>query len=505
MLTRTIKIQLSVFCIVTAVAVALVAIYYVKVPALVGIGQYSVRVELPESANLYANADVTYRGTEVGRVTAVQLTGTGVQADLSLRSDIKIPSDLDAAVHSQTAIGEQYVALLPRNGTSAPLRDGDVIPVSRTSIPPDISDLLDAADRGVRAIPNDNLKTVIDESYTALGGLGPELSRIVTGATTLATDAKKNVDALTTLIDDAGPVLDTQSDTSDAVQAWAAHLATITGELQTQDSAVGNLVHKGGPAVGEVEALFDRLKPTLPIVLANLVSVGQVAVTYQNDLEELLVLLPQGVAQLQAATVANQHTKQDYAGAFLSFKLNLNVPPPCTTGFLPAQQARTATFQDDPDRPAGDLYCRVPQDSMWHVRGARNIPCETVPGKRAPTVKMCESDEQYVPLNDGYGWKGDPNATLSGQDIPQLEPGTPPQAQAPPGPSASMQTQAAPDPPPPGTEPPPPDAPAVAAAEYDPATGTYLGPDGNVYTQADLAQTAPREHTWQTMLMPPGN
>ena len=82
------------------------------------------------------------------------------------------------------------------------------------------------------------------------------------------------------------------------------------------------------------------------------------------------------------------------------------------------------------DRPAGDLYCRTPQDSIWNVRGARNYPCITRPGKRAPTVKMCESDEVYVPLNEGWNWKGDPNATLSGQDIPQLPPGSPPAAAA---------------------------------------------------------------------------
>ena len=35
---------------------------------------------------------------------------------------------------------------------------------------------------------------------------------------------------------------------------------------------------------------------------------------------------------------------------------------------------------------------------------------------------MCESDEHYVPLNDGYNWKGDPNATLSGQPIPHVPP-----------------------------------------------------------------------------------
>ncbi len=482
MLSRKIKIQLIVFFIVAVGAMATMGLGYVRVPAMFGVGQYRVKVQLPESGNLYANANVTYRGTEVGRVTAVRLTDTGVEADLSLRSDVRIPSDLDAQVHSQSAIGEQYVALLPRNGASAPLRDGDVIARSRTSVPPDISSLLDAANRGVRAIPNNNLKTVIDESYTAFGGMGPELSEMVTGASALATDAKKNLDALTTLVDGARPLLDSQSDTSDAVQAWAAHLATITGELKNHDGDVAGLIHQGGPAAAEGRRLFDRLNPTLPIVLANLVSVGQVAVVYHNDIEQLLVLLPQGIAQLQGIGLANLNTKQDYRGAFLSFKLNLNLPPVCTTGFLPAQQRRVATFVDAPDRPAGDVYCRTPQDAMWNPRGARNIPCETVPGKRAPTVKMCESDQEYVPLNDGNNWKGDPNATLSGQDIPQLPPETP-QAQVPP----------------------PPPAPALAAAEYDPATGTYVGPDGNVYTQANLAQTAPKEHTWQSMLMPPGD
>ena len=78
---------------------------------------------------------------------------------------------------------------------------------------------------------------------------------------------------------------------------------------------------------------------------------------------------------------------------------------------------------------------------------------------------MCESDENYIPLNDGYNWKGDPNATLSGQPVPQ----------------------------------PPP----VAAAEYDPASGTFVGPDGQTYTQSNLAAGAD-DKTWQSMLLPPG-
>ena len=480
-MTRKIWIQITIFLMVSLIAGSVMVFNFMGLPNLLfGVGHYRVTLQLPEAGGLYARGNVTYRGTEVGRIESVELTDTGVEARLSLRSDVLIPADLDAQVHSVSAVGEQYVALLPRNGNGPVLKEGDVIPVDRTFVPPDINTLLDATNRGLQAIPRDNLKTVIDEGYTAVGGLGPDISRFVKGSTTIAIDARANLDSLTTLIDQAKPVLDTQTDTSDSVSAWASHLASISGQLKTQDQAVAGVINKGSPAADEVRALFDRLQPTLPIVLANLVSLGQVAVTYQPNLEQLLVLLPQGAAVTSATGTANRHQK--HIGAYLDFNLNLNLPPPCNTGYLPPQQQRVPADQDYPDNPAGDLYCRVPQDSAFNVRGARNIPCETVPGKRAPTVKMCESTDAYQPLNDGFNWKGDPNATLSGQPVPQLPPGVPP-AQ--------------------GAQPVNPAPPPIAAAEYDPATGTYVGPDGRVYTQANLAKNATEEQTWQTMLLPP--
>src|SRR6202035_2045792 len=477
-LHRGVKIQLAVFTVIAVIAMSLMSLHFMKLPAKwFGVGRYTVTMDLPQTGGLYSSSNVTYRGTEVGRVESVHLTNTGVEAVLSLKSGIDIPSDLIAQVHSQSAIGEQYVDLRPRNGTSPPLKNGDVIPLADTTVPPDINAVLAAANAGLQAVPQDNLRTVIDESYTAVGGLGPELTRIVKGSIDLSIEARKNLDPLIALIDQSQPVLNSQTNTSDSIQAWASHLATVTTELQTHDQAVAGAITNGGPAAGEARRLIERLQPTMPILLNNLVSIGQVALTYQNDIEQLLVLLPESVALESAGNVANANTKQDYRGQYLSFNLNLNLPPPCTTGFLPAQQQRNPVFEDYPERPAGDLYCRIPQDSpIMGVRGVRNIPCETRPGKRAPTVKLCESNEQYVPLNDGWNWKGDPNGTYTGQDIPHLPPGSPPQA-----------------------------APPVAAAEYNPATGTYIGPDGRQYTQSDLAQTAPKDKSWQTMLLPPGN
>lgn len=478
-LNRQARIQLIVFTVIALVALAVMGLRYMKLPGkLFGVGHYVVVMELPRTGGLYETSNVTYRGSKVGRVQAVRLTDSGVIAELSLQSGIDIPGDLKAEVHSQSAIGEQYVELLPRNATAQPLRDGDVIAMKDTSVPTDINSVLDSVRTGLQAIPRGNLKTVIDESYTAVGGLGPELSTIVDGTTTLALDARENLDPLLALIDNAKPVMESQVQTSQAITAWASQVADVTRELKDHDSAVSGVLENGGPALAEARQFVERLQPTLPILLANLVSVAQVGLVYSNNIEQLLVLLPQLVAIEQGSFLANVNTNQDYTGAYLSFNLNLNLPPTCTTGYLPAQQARGAALQDYPDRAPGDLYCRVPQDSPFNVRGARNIPCETRPGKRAATVKLCESDEPYVPLNDGYNWKGDPNATVTGQDVPHMPPGTPPQAPAPP---------------------------PIAPVMYDPATGGYVGPDGRPYTQSDLAQTAPSEKTWQSMLVPDGN
>jgi phospholipid/cholesterol/gamma-HCH transport system substrate-binding protein len=485
-LPRRVVTQMAIFTTGTLVAVSVMAFHYMGLPNyLFGVGHYRVTLHLPAAAGLYSTGNVTYRGTEVGRVEAVELTDTGVDAILSLKSGVAIPADLDAEVHSQTAAGEQFVALRPRSGNGPALKNGDVINEDRAYVPPDINSLLASTNRGIQAIPHDNLKTVIDEGYTAVGGLGPELSRLVKGTTALAIDARKNLDSLVTLTDQSQPVLDSQTDTADSIAAWAANVATVTGELKTQDPAVSKLLNDGPGAADATGGLLDRLQPSLPVLLHNLVGLDDVGITYNNDLEQILVLLPQGISILQGAGLANRNTKQAYKGGYLSFNLNLNLPPACLTGFLPPQQQRVPTDVDYPPRPVGNLYCRVPQDSPFNVRGARNIPCETKPGKRAPTAAMCESDENYVPLNDGYNWKGDPNATLSGQPIPQLPPGTPESA-----PTSSS--------PPPAVMPPP-----IAIAQYDPNTGTYVGPDGRTYRQTDLARGAERHQSWQDMLLPP--
>lgn len=68
-------------------------------------------------------------------------------------------------------------------------------------------------------------------------------------------------------------------------------------------------------------------------------------------------------------------------------------PAGVPVGFLPPSRWRSPADVTEADTP-DNLYCKLPQDSPISVRGARNYPCMGKPGKRAPTVEICNSDKE---------------------------------------------------------------------------------------------------------------
>src|ERR1700737_432269 len=111
-LTPVIRIQLAIFLALTLLALGVLGFYYLRLPTVAGIGQYTLYADFPASGGLYATANVTYRGVTVGRVTNVEPTERGARATMRISDRYKIPGNASANVHSVSAIGEQYVDLV---------------------------------------------------------------------------------------------------------------------------------------------------------------------------------------------------------------------------------------------------------------------------------------------------------------------------------------------------------------------------------------------------------
>ncbi|MEH3140575.1 MAG: MlaD family protein [Mycobacterium kyogaense] len=499
MLTRLIRTQLVLFAIASVIGITVMAVTYLQAPTLLGIGRMTVTLQLSGTGGLYRFSNVTYRGVQVGKVTDVRPTRDGAEATLSLDTSPKIPADLHAAVLSVSAVGEQYVDLQPRSDAGPYLRDGSVISIADTSIPQAVGPMLDQVSALIGSVPKDKISPLLDETFTAFNGTGPDIGSLLDSSSQLIGDANAHADQTKALIDDSAPLLDGQAESADAIRTWARSLAGITGQVASNDPQIRTLLSTGPGAADEASRLFNDVKPTLPILLANLTTLGQVGVTYQPALEQLLVLLPPVVASTQSYGAP----KNNPTGMSLGdFTLTIGDPPACTVGFLPPSAWRSPEDTSDIDTPDG-LYCKLPQDSPIGVRGARNYPCMGNPGKRAPTVEICDSDKPYEPLAMRQHVLGpypiDPN--LLAQGVPPdsrvdrdgaihgpLE-GTPPAPAAPPqeapaagaGPTPENATVA-----PSAHRPNVSGGPSVAIATYDPRTGQYATPSGEVYRQADL-------------------
>jgi phospholipid/cholesterol/gamma-HCH transport system substrate-binding protein len=551
MLTRFVRIQLTIFTIASIIGIVAMIFVYMQVPTLLGLGRMTVTLELPAAGGLYRFGNVTYRGVEVGKVTSVQLTRDGAKAVLSLNSSAKIPANLQADVRSISAVGEQYVDLRPRTDSGPYLRNGSVIAKRDTTIPQDVGPLLDQSSALINSIPKDKLSALLDESFKGFNGAGYDLSSLADSSARLSGDLNRVGDNTAALYNDSGPLLDSQAQTSGSIKTWARSLSGITQQLVTDDSKFRAVLRKGPGSFDEVSRLLESIKPTLPVLLANLTTLGQILVVYHASLEQILVILPPSIAGIQAVTPSKNNT----GWALGDFAISLSDPVPCTVGFLPPSMWRSpadTTTLDTPD----NLYCKLPQDSPLLVRGARNAPCMDVPGKRAPTVEICHSDQPYqplamrqhslgpypfdpnlaaqgVPLDDRVTFGNNIFAPVQGTPMPPgvgpppgpPPPGAPPGAAENPAPPASNILAPSADTPPPDTNvapppgqgPPPglaPDGavpqavpsafngsapgPSAAVIHYDPRTGRYVGPDAQLYQQTNLVTSAPK--TWQDML-----
>ncbi|MGE2693000.1 MCE family protein, partial [Mycolicibacterium pulveris] len=416
MLTRFVRNQLIIFTIASIVGVTVMLFVYMQVPTLLGVGRLSVKLELPAAGGLYRFGNVTYRGVQIGKVTSVALTENGAEATLSLDTSPKIPADLQAEVRSVSAVGEQYVDLRPRTDSGPYLQNGSVITVENTTIPQEVGPMLEQVSELVDSIPGDRISDLLDESFKAFNGAGPDLQSLLDSAATISGDANTVSDQTRALIDDSGPLLDSQVETADSIRTWARSLSGVTRQLEQNDPEIRALLQRGPGFAQEVSQLLNDVKPTLPIMLANLTTVGQVLATYNPSLEQLIVIFPGIIAAQQSFGLPTNNPTGLPTG---DFALTIGDPPACTVGFLPPSQWRNPEDMTTIDTPDG-LYCKLPQDSPISVRGARNYPCIEHPGKRAPTVQLCDDPKGYQPLALRQHYTGpypiDPN--LISQGIP---------------------------------------------------------------------------------------
>lgn len=417
MLSRLTRIQLVMFGVITVTALLIMALYYVRIPAQLGFGRFDVIVQLDNAGGLYPKAHVTYRGTEIGQVTSLEVReGGGVAVHMQIDNDADVPADSQARVRSASVIGEQYVDFVPpdKATTSKVLAGGSVITPDRTDLPTSTDEVLSSADALLKSIPADALSNTLDELNTSFAGSGQDLRQLITSSSQLVTDANANFDQTVSLIDNVGPVLKTQKEMDGNIRSFVGSLDTVTGELAANQQHLRTIFKDSSPFLKEIGTWADQMNPIFAKTLRDVADVGAVAKAYDPAVEHILTVLPALQTMFVAAMPVNR--RNDPLPAINLFLRAGFDTPVCNQGFASANK-----FRDPDDKtllpPPSDSYCKVPPSSPLVVRGARNSPCPNS-ALRGPYAFNCGLvfDKQAVARQKAMIATGDvPNQSYAGE------------------------------------------------------------------------------------------
>lgn len=379
MITRTTKIQLLAFLTLAVLATSYLGYTYVGLDRLVLGSGYEVDAEFDDSGGIFVNAEVTYRGVAVGRVSDMELIDDGVRVVLTIDPDADpIPADATATVANRSAVGEQYVDLEP-DGEGGPfLEDGSVIPRERTSIPVPVEELLLNVDRLVGSIDEENLRTVVDELGRAFQGAGDDLGRLIDNGNLLLARAEESLPQTLDLITDGRTVLDTQVASRSAIEQWAADLRLVSDTLVDIDPDIRGLLVDAPDGGQALQDLVERAGPGLGSLVRNVDILNGVTIPRLDGVEQMLVTYPDIVSG-GFSVVRNDGGK---LRAHFGFVLNAGEPHACTSGYSSTGASRSPgeVAALDVDEISCDVVDGVdpnPSDGVdetgSNIRGEQNI------------------------------------------------------------------------------------------------------------------------------------
>jgi phospholipid/cholesterol/gamma-HCH transport system substrate-binding protein len=427
---RGVLYQLAAFALIAVLGVIYAGFSLVGIDVLAN--PIKARAQFSESGGIFPNAEVTYRGKQVGYVADLELIPGGVEVVMEIEEGTQIPLDTTATVANRSPIGEQYVDLTPRSSSGPFLASGDVIPMSETRTPVPIQTLLGTLNTFATSVPLDDLRTTIRELGLAFDGLGPELGRLIDEGNELSATMEEALPETRNLLEQGNVVLRTQADNDANLQSFSRDLADFAQRFAEADPDFRRLLSSGVEASEELNLLLQPNQETLTLLLGNLISANSIV------LERIPSLRQQFIAVAPDAPVPPGYER----GGFTPDTGNTDgrdgggtggpEPPtrltPNGRTFADLEPIREYVVTEEREfevgpRPGGDRG--IPTSDATQARQGlllteANEACEYIPPEqysdpRGPLVRPDGTPDTYVKPFDQRRSTSDPRCSPSGE------------------------------------------------------------------------------------------
>ncbi|KWX19758.1 mammalian cell entry protein [Mycolicibacterium wolinskyi] len=320
--------------------------------------QYKVTVQLPESAGLLPNQDVTLRGVPVGRVQQLDITPSGVNALVNVKSTVKIPESSAVRVSGLSPAGEQYIDFVPESDRGPFLADGSVIALGKATVPVSLAELLANADGALAQTDTDKLELIRRE--LSLSDAGPQkLADIIDGGTFLLSTLDSVLPETSSLLRSSRSVFTLVADKNAGIDVASDNLTESFVGINKMRDGYRRLTDQAPGTLTSVDNLFIDNSDTMVQLLGNLTTTSRLLYL---RVPALNALFPSYRTSLLDALGTTMHDHGLWATGDIYPRYSCDYGTPR----LPPSSA-------DYPEPFMYTYCRDDHPGIL-IRGAKNAP-----------------------------------------------------------------------------------------------------------------------------------
>ncbi|KQY58245.1 hypothetical protein ASD11_00815 [Aeromicrobium sp. Root495] len=257
-----------------------------------------LKAEFTAAKGIYVGDDVTVLGVPVGKITEIKPHRAGVTVTMELDDDRRLPADAKAAIVSKSLVSVRSIVIGPVYDSGPELKDGDTIPVSRTTVPVEWDEVKDQLVRLTDALgpqganKNGAATDLVKASAGFLDGKGADIKQTIT-------DLSK---AAETLSDNKGDTFATVRNlqvfvsalrSSDAqIRQFESNLATASKVLDRNSDDITSGIESFKKLTTGTKGFFGKQGVQLADTLESLQKVTDLVADNRQSVGDTLQLAP---------------------------------------------------------------------------------------------------------------------------------------------------------------------------------------------------------------------
>jgi phospholipid/cholesterol/gamma-HCH transport system substrate-binding protein len=225
---------------------------------------------MPDSIGLYAGNPVTQMGYQIGTVKSVAPSPRDVRVDFTVTDARRLPVDVKAIIRSSSILADRSLELVGNFESGLQLQAGGCVPLSRSSTPKSLSEVIGSATTFVNSINpqgSTNIGDAVNELDQALHDNGIGVNRLLTTSSAVLDSPDQAISDVGSIVTNLAQLTSTVTDIREPLKQVLYDARETTPDFAAALPGAWKLMDSLPPLIGMLSDFETEIGPETQFTL----------------------------------------------------------------------------------------------------------------------------------------------------------------------------------------------------------------------------------------------